>query len=70
VDKSELAKLERYLRQTFSNHSLRVTARPKKADSAEVYVGEEFIGVIFVDDEDGDRSFNFQMAILAEDLVA
>jgi hypothetical protein len=42
--------------------------RPKKADSAEVYVGEEFIGVIFLDDEEGDRSFNFQMAILAEDL--
>jgi hypothetical protein len=43
-------------------------SRPKKTDSAEVYVGEEFIGVVFVDDEDGDRSFNFQMAILAEDL--
>ena len=68
MNKTELAKLERYLRQTFANHSLRVTARPKKTDSAEVYVGEEFIGVIFVDDEDGDRSFNFQMAILAEDL--
>ena len=68
MDKTELAKLERYMRKTFANHSLRVVARPKKADSAEVYVGEEFIGVLFVDDEEGDRSFNFQMAILAEDL--
>jgi hypothetical protein len=34
-----------------------------------VYVGEEFIGVLFVDDEDGDLSYNFQMAILATDLV-
>jgi hypothetical protein len=68
LDKSELAKLERFLRRTFANHSIRVAARPKKTDSAEVYVGEEFIGVIFVDDEDDDRSFNFQMAILAEDL--
>lgn len=68
MDKSELSKIERHLRQTFANHSLRVVARPKKDDSAEVYVGEEFLGVIFVDDEDGDRSFNFQMAILAEDL--
>ena len=70
MDKTELAKLERFLRKTFSNHTLRVQARPKKTDSAEVYVGDEFIGVIFVDDEDGDRSFNFQMAILAEDLEA
>ena len=30
--------------------------------------GEEFIGVIFVDDEDDERSYNFQMAILATDL--
>jgi hypothetical protein len=68
LDKTEIAKLERFLRRTFANHSVRVTARPKKTDSAEVYIGEEFIGVIFVDDEDDDRSFNFQMAILAEDL--
>jgi len=68
VEKTELAKIERFMRQTFANHSLRVVSRPKKTDSAEVYVGEEFIGVVFVDDEDGDRSFNFQMAILAEDL--
>jgi Protein of unknown function (DUF3126) len=68
VNKSELAKVERYLRQTFANHSLRVVARPKKDDSAEVYVGEEFLGVLFLDDEDGDRSYNFTMAILDTDL--
>jgi len=68
VNKSEMAKVERYLRQTFANHAIRVVGRPKKEDSAEVYVGEEFIGVLFLDDEDGDRSFNFQMAILDTDL--
>jgi len=68
VDKTELAKVERYLRQTFSNSALRVVARPKKDDSAEVYLGEEFIGVLFLDDEDGDRSYNFTMAILDTDL--
>ena len=68
VDKTEMAKVERYLRQTFANHSIRVVARPKKDDSAEVYIGEEFVGVLFVDDEDGDRSFNFTMAILDTDL--
>ena len=68
VDKTEIAKVERYLRQTFANHSIRVVARPKKTDSAEVYIGEEFVGVLFEDDEDGDRSFNFTMAILDADL--
>lgn len=68
LDKTELAKIERFLRRTFANTSIRVVPRPRKADSAEVFVGEEFIGVMFLDDEEGDRSYNFQMAILAEDL--
>ncbi|MDQ4136199.1 MAG: DUF3126 family protein [Pseudomonadota bacterium] len=68
MDKTEMAKVEGYLRRTFANHSIRVVGRPKKADSAEVYIGEEFVGVLFVDDEDGDRSFNFTMAILDTDL--
>lgn len=68
MDKSELQKLEAYLRRTFNNAAIKVTARPKKKDSAEVSVGDEFIGVIYVDDEDGDRSFSFSMAILDTDL--
>jgi hypothetical protein len=68
VDKTELAKLEAYLRRTFANHAISVRARMKKNDSAEVYLADEFIGIIHVDDEDGDRSFNFTMAILDVDL--
>lgn len=68
MDKTEIAKIEKFFRRTFGNEKMRVVPRPKKADSAEVFVGEEFIGVLFVDDEEGDRSFNFQMAILSEDL--
>jgi hypothetical protein len=56
------------MRNLFGNAKIRVKPRPKKDDSAEVYVGEEFIGVLFIDDEDGERSYNFQMAILATDL--
>ena len=36
--------------------------------SAEVYIGDEFLGVIYRDDEDGDLSYNFSMAILDVDL--
>jgi hypothetical protein len=69
VDVQEVRKLDAYLKKLFGNARLRVVPRPKKDDSAEVYVGEEFIGVLFVDDEDDERSYNFQMAILATDLV-
>ena len=68
MDKTELAKIERFLRRTFAKQSIRVVARPRKTDSAEVYVGEEFLGVLFLDDEDGDKSYSFQMAILDADL--
>jgi hypothetical protein len=68
VDVQEVKKLDAYLKKLFNNPQIRVVPRPKKDDSAEVYVGEEFIGVLFVDDEDEDRSYNFQMAILGTDL--
>ena len=69
MDVQEVRKLDAYLKKLFGNARIRVVPRPKKEDSAEVYVGEEFIGVLFVDDEDGELSYNFQMAILATDLV-
>lgn len=68
MDITEIRKIESYLRRLFENQKIRVVPRPKKQDSAEVYIGEEFIGVLFVDDEDNDKSYNFQMAILETDL--
>jgi len=68
VDAQEIRKIEDYLKRLFGNARIRVLPRPKKDDSAEVYIGDEFIGVLFVDDEDEDRSYNFQMAILGADL--
>lgn len=68
MDVQELKKLDSYLKRLFDNPKIRVVPRPKKDDSAEVYIGDEFIGVLFVDDEDDDKSYNFQMAILETDL--
>ncbi len=66
----ELKKVERYLRRLFANELIAVKARPRKDDSAEVFVGEEFVGVIYRDDEDEELSYNFTMAILDYDLKA
>lgn len=63
----EIRKLEAYFKRTF-NDQMQIRARPKKDDSAEVYLGEEFLGVVFKDTEDGDLSYNFSMAILGIDL--
>ena len=64
----EILRLEAYLRKTFQLQTIEVRQRPQKDDSAEVYIGDEFIGVLFRDDEDDDLSYNFQMAILDYDL--
>ena len=64
----EIIKLQKYLQIKFNNRALDVRPRAKQNDSVEVYLGEEFLGLIYVDDEDGDKSYNFQMAILEEDL--
>jgi hypothetical protein len=68
LTREEIIKLERYLQRVFKLQSLQVKQRPRKDDSAEVYVGDEFIGVLFKDDEDGETSYQFQMAILDFDL--
>lgn len=64
----EIKKLEAYLRRKFNLQAIKLQARPRKDDSAEVYIGDEFIGVVFRDDEDDDLSWSFQMAILEMDL--
>jgi hypothetical protein len=61
--------LTAWLRRKFDNEDIRVVARPKKQDSLEAYVGEEFIGVIFIETEKGRRSFIFELPILDVDLV-
>lgn len=68
LNKEEIKKLETYLQKVFKRTNLEVRARPRKDDSAEVYIADEFIGVLYRDDEDGELSWNFQMAILEIDL--
>ena len=67
VKPDEIKKLDAYFKRTF-NPEVVVKARPRKDDSAEVYLGDEFLGVVFRDDEDGELSYNFSMAILDVDL--
>ncbi len=53
IDAAERVRLETVLKQKLHSAGLEVRARPRKTDSAEVYVGEEFIGTLSADDEAG-----------------
>ena len=61
MDVVEVRKLDGYLRKLFGNPQIRVV--PKAGEAAEVFIGEDDLGELIVDDEDGDRSYNFRMVI-------
>ncbi|MCP5082395.1 MAG: DUF3126 family protein [Alphaproteobacteria bacterium] len=68
MDPLEIAKLENYLRSKFQLPTIQIKRRPQKDDSAEVFIGDEFIGLMYRDDDDDDLSWSFQMAILEFDI--
>jgi hypothetical protein len=68
LDRKEVQKLESFFQRRFNSKDISIRPRPRKDDSAEVYFGDEFVGVLFRDDEEGELSYNFTMAILDIDL--
>jgi len=68
MNKEEITKLDAYFKRTFRNQEFQVQARPQKKDSCELYLGEEFLGLIYRDEDEGELSYNFSMAILDIDL--
>lgn len=68
MNPAEIRKLESFFQKKFNLPTIEVRQRPKKDDSAELFIADEFIGVIYRDDEDGEVSYNFSMAILDIDL--
>jgi hypothetical protein len=61
--------LTNYLKRRFDNDKIRVVTRPKKLDSVEAYIGDEFLGVLFLEAEKGRKSYIFELPILDVDLV-
>lgn len=68
MNDTDIQRVQAHLQRTFANAKITLKPRPKQKDSAEVYVGEEFVGLVYKD-EDEDGSFDFQMSILGEDLT-
>ena len=69
MDKAEIVKLREFLRRSFGALALQVAPNSKSKDAADVSLGVRKIGAITVDDEDGDRSFSFAMALPVGRLV-
>lgn len=67
-DPTELPRVQAYLETKFANKGFALKMRERATDSVEVILNGEFIGLIYKDDEDGEVSYDFNMAILDEDL--
>jgi hypothetical protein len=67
LDDLEIRKLQRYLVNLFGNRSIRVKLNRTK-EAAEVEIDDEFVGTIYRDEDEGELSYTFTMAILDIDL--
>jgi hypothetical protein len=63
MDKEEIVKLRAHLRRSLGAPGLNVVPDSRNDESAEVRLGERKIGTLLADEEDGDRSFFFEMKV-------
>ena len=67
MTREESLRLEAYLKQKL-NPDRRLAARKETSDSVEVYLGSEFIAVVYKDEDEGEVSYALNMTVLQEDL--
>lgn len=69
ITPEEAAKLQAFLQAKFGNKNIAVRGRGTQvSDSVEVLIDGEYIAVIYKDEDEGETSFNLNMAILDIDL--
>lgn len=67
MEKEETLRLEAYLKEKL-NPGVRLVSRSQTDDSVEVYLGAEFIAVVYKDVDEGEVAYQFQMTVLSEDI--
>jgi hypothetical protein len=67
MDSDEILRVQAYLRLKFQSEGFNLKRGPKN-DMVEVFLEDEFLGTLFRDDDEGEVSYAFSMAILDFDL--
>jgi len=65
---TEIERVQAYLRTSLSNDRITVNPPAKVGAPVEVYIGEEFVGVLHRDEDEGEVSYSLVLSILEEDL--
>lgn len=67
---AQIKSVRDYLCKRFNTEAIRITPR-KVQDSVEVYLDDEILGLLYIDDEDKDDiSYDLNISILQQDLDA
>ncbi len=65
---NEIARVQEYLRRAFSNERIIIDQPSRPNAPVEVRIAEEFIGVLYRDEEEREVSYTLNVSILEEDL--
>lgn len=65
---NEIARVQAYLQGKFNNNMIKLMRRPKAQDSVEMLIGDEFMGVVYRDEDEGEVSYSLSICVLEEDL--
>jgi len=65
---TEIARVQEYLRTSLSNNRIVIKPPVKETAPVEVYINDEFIGVLYRDEDEGEVSYTLTMSILEDDL--
>jgi Protein of unknown function (DUF3126) len=64
----EWKRVEAHMNRVFHAKDIALKPRAGVADSMEVYKAAEFLGTVYIDEDEGETSYIFEMAILDIDL--
>ena len=65
---ADIARVQAYLRSALGSSRIHIRVPTKHGASIEVMAGDEFLGTLHRDEDDGEVSFSLHITILEEDL--
>ncbi len=68
MNRTEMLRLRQYLNDKFHTNKFTLDPANQKDGSVELHYDDEFVGVIYKDEDDGEISYAVNIAILEEDL--
>ncbi len=68
MNDTKIKKIQSYLNNLFDTDHFTVKKRKNIEDSLEIYIKDEFLGLIYEEIDENEKAYQFHMTILDEDL--